>query len=94
MKLDQWDHTATLIKSDSQPEGLIAPSQGNAQTTERGDLVVGWGSLPYFSEFNRLGQLIFNAQFPAGINSYRAYLLPWPSVPQPGDRGGPTFGGH
>ena len=94
VKLNQWDHTATLIKSDNQPEGLTAPSQGNAQTTERGDLVVGWGSLPYFSEFNRSGQLIFNAQFPAGINSYRAYLLPWPSVPQPWDRDGPTFDGH
>ena len=78
VKLDEWHHTATLIKSDNQPEGLSAPSQGNARTTDRGYLIVGWGSLPYFSEFSPSGYLIFNAQFPTGVNTYRAYLLPWP----------------
>ena len=63
--------------SDAQPEGLSAPSQGNAQTTRDGDLFVGWGALPYFSEFSPSGELVFNAQFPAGVNTYRAYLLPW-----------------
>jgi hypothetical protein len=83
VKLNEQNHTATLIKSDNQPEGLSAPSQGNAQTTDRGYLVVGWGSLPYFSEFSPSGNLIFNAQFPTGVNTYRAYLLPWPSFPRP-----------
>ncbi len=78
VQLNEHDHTATLIKSDTQPEGLIAPSQGNAQTTRDHGLVVGWGSLPYFSAFNASGQLIFNAQFPAGVNTYRAYRFPWP----------------
>ena len=71
-------HVATLIASDNQPEGLSAPSQGNAQTTAQGDLVVGWGALPYFSEFGPSGQLLFNAQFPTGVNTYRAYLQPFP----------------
>ena len=77
VQLDQRNHVATLVASDDQPEGLSAPSQGNAQTTPDDDLFVGWGALPYFSEFNPWGQLIFNAQFPAGVNTYRAYLLPW-----------------
>jgi Arylsulfotransferase (ASST) len=77
VKLDPREHTATLLASDDQSEGLVAPSQGNAQTVGERSLFVGWGSLPYFSEFNRFGQLVFNAQFPAGVNSYRAYLLPW-----------------
>jgi hypothetical protein len=68
---------ATLVASDDQPEGLVAPSQGNAQTTRDGDLFVGWGALPYFSEFDPSGRLVFNAQFPTGVNSYRAYVLPW-----------------
>ena len=46
---------ATLVASDDQPEGLVAASQGNAQTTPRGGLFVGWGALPYFSEFDRRG---------------------------------------
>jgi hypothetical protein len=79
VQLNQWNHTATLIKSVDQPEGLIAASQGNAQTTDQGNLVVGWGALPYFSEFSPSGQLLFNAEFPAGVNTYRAYLFPFPS---------------
>jgi hypothetical protein len=77
VKLDQGTHVATLVASDDQPEGLAAASQGNAQTTRGGDLFVGWGALPYFSEFDFSGQLIFNAELPAGVNTYRAYLLPW-----------------
>ncbi|HEV7941779.1 MAG TPA: arylsulfotransferase family protein [Solirubrobacteraceae bacterium] len=77
VKLDPHRHIATLLSSDDQPEGLSAASQGNAQTTADGNLLVGWGALPYISEFSPSGQLIFNAQFPAGVNTYRAYLLPW-----------------
>jgi hypothetical protein len=78
IKLDERNHTATLVQSYGQPEGLLASSQGNAQTTEGGNLLVGWGSLPYFSEFDRSGHLLLNASFPTGVNSYRAYLFPWP----------------
>jgi hypothetical protein len=79
VKLDQRSRVATLVASDDQPEGLVAASQGNAQTTSNGDLFVGWGALPYFSEFDPAGQLVFNAEFPTGVNTYRAYLLPWHS---------------
>ncbi len=77
VRLDWRTKVATLVASDDQPEGLSAASQGNAQTTADGDLFVGWGALPYFSEFSPSGQLLFNAEFPAGVNTYRAYRLPW-----------------
>ena len=87
VKLNPQAKVATLVASDNQPEGLSAASQGNAQTTRNGDLFVGWGALPYFSEFSPSGQLLFNAEFPAGVNSYRAYRLPWfPGTGHP-DRG-------
>ncbi len=99
VRLNPWTHVATLLSSDNQPEGLSAASQGNAQTTADGDLFVGWGSLPYFSEFDPQGNLIFNAEFPAGVNTYRAYLLPWWNPPggprspwQPWSTGGPGNG--
>jgi Arylsulfotransferase (ASST) len=77
VKLDPRNRVATLVASDDQPEGLVAASQGNAQTTGNGDLFVGWGALPYLSEFAPSGQLLWGAQFPTGVNTYRAYLLPW-----------------
>jgi len=77
VKLDLATRVATLVRSVDQPEGLVAPAEGNAQTTPGGDLFVGWGELPYISEFSPSGHLQFNAQFPAGVSTYRAYLLPW-----------------
>jgi hypothetical protein len=77
VKLDLATKVATLVKSVEQPEGLVAAAEGNAQTTRNGDLFVGWGALPYISEFSPSGQLLFNAQLPDGGTSYRAYRLPW-----------------
>jgi hypothetical protein len=77
VKLDLRDHTATLLQSDDQPESLEASSQGNGQPLRDGGEFIGWGNLPYVSEFSGDGQLQFNAEFPTGVNTYRAYLLPW-----------------
>jgi Arylsulfotransferase (ASST) len=79
VKLDLTTRVATLVKSINQPEGLVAPAEGNAQTTSNGDLFVGWGALPYISEFSPSGQLLYNAEFPVGVSTYRAYRLPWHS---------------
>jgi hypothetical protein len=77
VKLDLATRVATLVKSVRQPGGLVAVAEGNAQTTRNGDLFVGWGALPFISEFSPSGQLLFNAQFPGVLSSYRAYRLPW-----------------
>jgi Arylsulfotransferase (ASST) len=78
VRLNFRTKVATLTRSVSQPEDLSAASQGDAQTTRNHDLFVGWGALPYFSEFSPGGRLLFNAEFPAGVNTYRAYQAPWP----------------
>ncbi|HTT90864.1 MAG TPA: hypothetical protein VMF65_15025, partial [Acidimicrobiales bacterium] len=77
VRLDLSTRVATLVRSDDQPEGEVAQLMGNAQTTAAGNLFVGWGALPYLSEFSPSGKLLFNARLPAGVESYRAYLLPW-----------------
>jgi hypothetical protein len=77
VKLDQRRHTATLVRTEAQPAGLTASSQGDAQPEPGGQTFVGWGSLPYLSEFDRLGAVVFNAEFPTGVNTYRAYRFAW-----------------
>jgi len=77
IRVNPKTHVATLVRTDDQPAGLLASSQGDAQTERGGNVFVGWGSLPYISEFNRGGALVFNAEFPAGVNTYRAYRLVW-----------------
>jgi hypothetical protein len=88
VKLDERRRTATLVQSYNQPEGLLASSQGNGQPLRGGGAFVGWGSLPYISEFDHAGNLLFSAQFPTGVNSYRAYLLPWGRDGDHGSGGG------
>jgi hypothetical protein len=75
--LDLATKVATLVKSVRQPEGLLATEEGNAQTARNGDLFVGWGAVPYISEFSPAGHLLFNAQLPGVDITYRAYRLPW-----------------
>ena len=77
VRLNLHKHVATLVKSDDQPDHISAPSQGNGQTLGDGNLVVGWGALPYFSEFSPSGALLDNLEFPTGVNTYRAYRFAW-----------------
>jgi arylsulfotransferase ASST len=77
VKLNLATKVATLVSSADQPEHLLAGAMGNAQTTSNGNLFVGWGTLPYISEFSPSGRLLFNAELPPGVSTYRAYLLPW-----------------
>ncbi len=83
VKLDPETQAATLVRSFYQPEGLAAASQGNAQSIANGGLFVGWGALPYITEFGENGGVVFNAQFPSGVNTYRAYLLQWQQATPP-----------
>ncbi len=87
VKLDLTTRVATLVKSINQPEGLVASAFGNAQTTRNSDVFVDWGAVPYISEFRPSGRLLFNAKFPAGVSSYRAYRLPWHPATQADEAG-------
>jgi hypothetical protein len=80
VEIDTNAGTATLVDSADEPEGELASSQGNTQLLPNGDLFTGWGSLPAFSESGPSGDLVFEAHFPDGVNSYRAYRLPWHSA--------------
>jgi hypothetical protein len=79
--LDSKADTATLVSSTEHPDGLAAGSQGNAQLLPGNHLFVGWGQLGRFSEFGSDGGLQFDAQLPAGYDTYRAYRSPWVGTP-------------
>jgi hypothetical protein len=73
--------TATLQHRYTHSPPLLAVSQGNAQRLPNGNLFIGWGADPDFSEDTAAGSQIFNASFVLGINSYRAYRFPWVGRP-------------
>lgn len=77
--------TATMSASVRQqfvhPDGRRAATGGNLQLLDGGGVFLGWGSLPHFSEFGADGRLVFDARFPGGDTSYRAFRLPWVAQP-------------
>jgi hypothetical protein len=82
VKLDLKTKTATLAGQLVRTPGpLRTGSQGNLQSLPGGGWMVGWGGLPNFTEFNAQGQVVYDAQLPAGENSYRVYREPWVAQP-------------
>jgi hypothetical protein len=79
--LDLADKTATLVDSVQHPDGVSAPSQGNAQRLPDGNLFVGWGQTGRVSEFDTGGNLLWDAKTPTGYDTYRAYRSPWVGKP-------------
>ena len=83
LRLDPQARTATLVREQTHPgKALLAGSQGNVQALADGSWMVGWGEVPYFSEFSAGGSLLFDAHLPAPYESYRAYRLPWSGQPR------------
>jgi hypothetical protein len=79
---DDVSKTATLERWFKHPDGLQAGSQGNAEGLEDGHTFVGWGALPRLSEFDRDGNLVFDAALPSRYNSYRTYRFEWAGEPE------------
>jgi hypothetical protein len=73
--------TATLSRTYTHPDGVLALTQGNAQRLPNGNTFVGWGSEPIFSEFSPAGELLFSASLPMDVESYRAFRHPWTGRP-------------
>ncbi|MFL5823065.1 MAG: arylsulfotransferase family protein [Solirubrobacteraceae bacterium] len=81
LTLDTHTMTASLAHRYDHSPPLLAGTQGNAQLLPGGDVFVGWGSQPYFSEYTPRGRQIFNGSFALGVESYRAYRFHWRARP-------------
>ena len=61
--------------------GTQSAFQGNMQFLPNSNVLIGWGSGPFISEFSHEGELLFEARFPPHGESYRAYRFPWSGHP-------------
>lgn len=77
LDLDVETMRAGMVREYIHPTGIVSVSQGNMQALPEGNVFVGWGSAPVFSEFGPEGDLRFNVRFPIGVMSYRAFRFPW-----------------
>ncbi|HTU77030.1 MAG TPA: arylsulfotransferase family protein [Trebonia sp.] len=81
LSLDTTTMAATLKQSYTHSAGLAAQNQGSMQVLPDGRVLVGWGNLPYFSEFLADGTLAMDGQFPVPDQSYRTFTANWTGQP-------------
>ena len=81
IELDRRERRARLVRQYTHPRRLLSPFMGNAQVLPNGNIVVGWGGLPYITEFRRDGGVHFDARLPGAGQNYRAFRLPWHGRP-------------
>ena len=77
LQVDETARTASLVRAYAHSPALLATSEGSVQILPNGNVFVGWGSVPEFSEFTRDGRLVFDATFPASGTSYRDQRFAW-----------------
>jgi len=80
-RIDWGDRTVRLISQAVHTPSLLASSQGSDQLLADGGSFVGWGDLPYVSEFSPSGKLVFDARLAPPGQSYRAFTYPWSARP-------------
>ena len=83
LAVDPERGTASLVRELEHPDGILSPTQGSMQRLDGGGAFIGWGGVqPLFSEFDRNGRVVFDARFLAeGVETYRAYRMPWRARP-------------
>jgi hypothetical protein len=80
LRLSMTTMTATVVDQYTHV-GVLANSQGSVQLLANGDVFVGWGAQPVYSEFTRNGRLLYDARFPGVDQSYRAFRSRWVGHP-------------
>ncbi len=73
--------TAKLVHAYEHLPAVLAWSQGSVQLLPHGNVFVGWGEAPTFSEYTQSGRQIFKAWFRSPAQSYRAYRDHWTGLP-------------
>jgi Arylsulfotransferase (ASST) len=81
LAVDPVHGTDAVAAQYEHPSPLSSGSQGSMQVLENGDVFLGWGAEPYFTEFSATGQLLFDAHMHGSYESYRAYRFPWAGEP-------------
>ncbi|HET9927957.1 MAG TPA: arylsulfotransferase family protein, partial [Rubrobacter sp.] len=70
VEIDEDAMSASLAREYTHPDKLNSATQGNLQVLPNGNVFVGWGSEPSYSEFGPDGKLLYDASFSSQVESY------------------------
>ncbi len=82
LKLDERAHTVTFAGEYSRGRNFASDYMGSIEPLPNQNEFVGWGSNPYFSEYDASGRLLLDAKLPGPNLSYRAKLEQWIGLPR------------
>jgi hypothetical protein len=81
LSLDTRRKRAELVRAYTHVPPVLAHIFGSVQTQPNGNVLVGWGAGPYFTEYAADGRVRFDASLPTGGQSYRTLRFPWRGRP-------------
>ncbi len=81
LKLDKGKRTATLAGQYTHGANFNSEYMGNLEPLSNGNEFVGWGSAPFFTEYDSSGNMLLDARLPGSDISYRASVEPWVGSP-------------
>ncbi|MEV4900643.1 arylsulfotransferase family protein [Citricoccus sp. NPDC055426] len=90
LRLDEQAMTAEVATEYLPPADRVAGSMANMQELPNGNVILGWGARPHYSQHTPGGELIYDVchgdecmgeDFEGGGGSYRAYQFPWEGRP-------------
>ncbi len=81
IKLDLTKHTGSLASQYPRAKNFNAAFLGNAQLLPGGNVTLGWGSTPFFSEVNSKNKVLLDAEWPVPDLNYRTYVQRWTGIP-------------
>jgi hypothetical protein len=81
VRLDHNRKLATLARYVVHRPRRLAINQGNAQLLPQGHVLVGWGYLPFVTEFDARGRVCLDLTFGPDTDSYRVFRYGWTGRP-------------
>jgi predicted MFS family arabinose efflux permease len=81
LHLDPAARTASLASQYTGEDSFESEYMGDTQPLRNQNVLVGWGSDRWFSEYDRHGKLLLEGEFPQPDQSYRATLNEWVGEP-------------
>ncbi|KAL0577330.1 hypothetical protein V5O48_004654 [Marasmius crinis-equi] len=82
LNVDVNAKTVTLARQVYPFVQSVSTSQGSVQILDNGNMLVGFGSRPYFAEYDSNGNMLYSVHFGIGdVQSYRAVRATWVGRP-------------
>jgi hypothetical protein len=81
LRINMRTHRVSLIHRYTHSPSLVAGAAGSTEVLPNGNVFVGWGPEPDFSEYTASGRQIFNGLFVWGTATYRAFRFRWSARP-------------